>query len=104
MTISAISAGTSHLIQPGTNRPLGKREKTRMMSATSRSKREMVGTYHAGELYARGIEMPPFERKPHSPRTTWRTRSREVSRANQSSDLRQAINAPIANHTNAKKR
>src|SRR5438270_7207985 len=86
MTFSSTSTGTSHRIQPGANRPLGKREKTRMMSGTSRRKRETLGTYHAVELYARGVEKSPFERNPHSSRTPWRTRRSEVSRADQSSD------------------
>src|SRR5437879_315009 len=65
----------------------------------SRKRREMVGTCHAGELYSRGIEGVPV-----NVRISCVTRNSEASKASQSFDLRQAMNAATANHTSAEKR
>src|SRR5215217_3541687 len=96
-TLLTINATASQRVQCGTNRPLGKRKKNSTAQTSPTICTPWTGNHQAGweeiKVYAAVGSLPTGPKD---------TRNTETSSAIRSSERRQKMSAPTANHTNWK--
>src|SRR5215210_8452317 len=92
-----MNATASQRVQRGTNRPLGKSKKN---STTQTEPR--ISTLRTGNHQAGWEEIKEFAAVGSTVTVPNATRNSETSSAIQSSERRQKMSAPTANHTNSK--